>query len=92
MRGVSVKGCLCPGGSLSQRPPSRPGQRPPPPVERMTYACENTTFPKLRLQAVTINLMRELERYNLIAQILLCAGATPSSILVKIDSNKKAFH
>ena len=32
-----------------------------PPVDRMTDACENTTFPQLRLRAVTISLARQYQ-------------------------------
>ena len=40
---VSVQGGLCPGGLCQENPP---GQRPLPPVNRMTSASKNITLPQ----------------------------------------------
>ena len=45
--GVSAKGGLCPVRGVSVR-------ETPPPMNRMTDSCKNTTFSQLRLRAVKI--------------------------------------
>ena len=65
VRGVSLEGGLCPGGSLCQGdtprrnmgPGSQTGsdiiiQRPPPPVNRMTDTSKNITLPQTTVNAL----------------------------------------
>ena len=51
---VSGRWRLCPGGSVSGKGVSVIETPPPRLVARMTHACENITFPQLRLRAVII--------------------------------------
>ena len=50
---VSAHGCISPGRCLADVP--HPTPHPPPWTEFLTHACENITFPQLRLRTVNIN-------------------------------------
>ena len=56
--GVSAKGDVCPCGGVCI--PACTGVDTPPPVDRMTDKCNNTTFPQLRLRPVIISLFYTL--------------------------------
>ena len=63
--GVCLEGCL-PGGVSAQGgvAPNPDPEADTPPVDRMTDACENITFPQLLLRTVNMKLLRDRNKVN----------------------------